>query len=139
MDKCRECQNRIIGNIPCRVCGMGIMHGKWESPSILYTCDACGESFVGSGFWYPCEEEKTKYQVEIAMQELSSEKLVFLARILSVPVLQLRTELERNRTIEREFCLSDVMELSRQLEQNDISYEVFPQVGYSMYWSCEKR
>ena len=139
MDKCTDCRNQKIGEIPCCACGVGIMHGKWESPCILYTCDVCGESFTGAGFWYPCEEEKTEYQVEIVMQELSSRQLVFLAGRLSVPVLQMKAELEKNRTLERTFCLSDVMELSRQLEQNGILYAVFPQIEYSMYWNCGER
>lgn len=139
MDKCTECQNRKIGEIPCCACGAGIMHGKWEHPCILYTCNTCGESFVGASIWYPCEEEKTEYQVEIVMPELSTRQLVFLAGRLSVPVLQMRAELEKNRTLKRVFCLRDVMELSRQLEKNDILYAVFPPIEYSIYWSCEKR
>lgn len=84
-------------------------------------------------------EEKTEYRVEIAVQELSAKQLVFLARALSVPVLQLRAGLESSRLLERVFCLWDVMELSRQLEQKGIIHEIFPQIAYSQYWSCGKR
>ena len=75
MDKCTECRNRQIGDIPCRACGVGIMRGSWKRPCVLYTCDVCGESLAGASFWYSCEEDKTEYQVEVVMQELSSRQL----------------------------------------------------------------
>lgn len=139
MDICKDCINKKIEDISCCECKIGIMSGKWISPSIIYTCNNCGANIVGDGFWYPCQTDSKEYQVVITESRLSKEQLVFIAKYINTPVLLLKDKLSESNMIDTLFNLDNVMKFAAQLKEKKIQYEITPQIIYNDYWNCRRR
>lgn len=136
INKCEECKNRKIADVPCYRCKSGIMSGRWDGSSILYICQSCGASIVGDGFWAACQLDETEYQVKMQTSPLSNTQILAVSKALAIPVLQIKEELLGNKVINKKFRLSEVMDFILELRKHDIAYEMIPECMYPNYYSC---
>lgn len=113
------------------------MKGEWNSPGILYTCQYCGVSLIGDGFWTPCQSDETEYQIKIHISPLSNIQILVVSKALAIPVLQLK-ELSMNKMINKKFRLPEVSDFMSLLKKNEIAYEIIPEFMYPDYWSCKR-
>lgn len=140
IDYCEECiRYKNLQPEKCINCGTKSVELILEGPSMIGKCTRCGNSFVGASFFAPCETDFTEYVLKIEDDNLSNDQIILLQKLLHIAALELKNFLQNKECIDKKFTLKEINEITKVLNDLEISYIVEPQLQYSKYDFCVKK
>lgn len=140
IDYCEECiRYKNLQPEKCINCGTKSVELILEGPSMIGKCTRCGNSFVGASFFAPCETDFTEYVLKIEDDNLSNDQIILLQKLLHIAALELKNFLQNKECIDKKFTLKEINEITKVLNDLEISYIVEPQLQYLKYDFCVKK
>ncbi len=114
---CDECyEMRQPHTCLCPECGKNTYVGQVEGISSVWKCTFCGHGVISAGGFPPACSNTKLYHITI-FRPADQKKMVCLARILNVTVLDLKKEFdEAEAGIERTFKVSECAEKHKNIQ-----------------------
>lgn len=113
----------------CPECGFALNYERDESTEI-WKCSNCGWE-VATTYMDPIKLDETKYEILLS-KNLSPKlnQLKVLSHISGSNVIQIKKMLESDNSLLFKGKATDVLKIKKQLEQEEIEFQIVPNFSY---------